>query len=248
MKSLERRLYEAGRADAPRPEAVERAAEAAIREFYASQSRREISYFDFLLTQARTVQKRWWLIQAALLAALWCLLSLPGSARDVRTLTGAVAPLLAVAALPELWKNVSSRSTEVESASYFGLRGIYSARLTLFAVVDLCLLSVFCALALGSRRMVLAALIYELLLPFTVSCCICFSLLCSSRLRSEALAVALCMVYTALWSGVVMRRELYERVSAAVWAVLLLLAAAWLGYCLRRLIKSSENWSEPVWN
>lgn len=250
MTRLDRELYTLGhsRAALPRPEAVERAVDAAKREFYAGAQRQTISYFDFLLMQLRTVQKRWWLIQAGLLFAMWCFLSYPGSMREVRVLADAIAPLFTVAVLPELWKNVSSCSTEIESASYFSLRGIYSARLTLFAAVDLCLLSAFCALSLGTGRMVLETLISELLLPFTVSCCICFSLLCSNRFRSEALAVALCMVYTVLWSGIVMRQELYERVSAPVWALLLALCAAWLIHCVRRTIKNTENWSEPLWN
>lgn len=250
MTRLERELYILGHSGCATPSgtAVERAVCAAKREFYAGAGERTISYFDFLLMQLHTVQKRWWLIQAALLLAMWSILSCPGSVREVRMLADAIAPLFTVAALPELWKNVRSGSTEVETASYFSLRGIYSARLTLFAAVDLCLLSAFCALSLGTGRMVLETLISELLLPFTVSCCICFRVLCSNRCRSEALAVGLCMVYTVLWSGIVIRQELYERVSVPAWALLLLLAGAWLVHCIRKTLKITEKWSEPIWN
>lgn len=249
MTRLERELYNLGRAAPPAPSdgAVERAVSAAKREFYAAAQEETISYFDFLLMQLRTVQKRWWFIQAGLLFALWCLLLDPVRLGAMR-LVDAIAPLFTVTALPELWKNISSDSTEVESASYFSLRGIYSARLTLFAAVDLTLLSIFCALSLGTGRIILELLISELLIPFTVSCCICFCVLCSGRFRSEALAITLCMAYTVLWSGVVLREELYMRVSAPVWALLLLLCAAWLVWCVRRTLNTSTKWSEPLWN
>lgn len=250
MTKLEKELYALGRVPSPAPSdgAVGRAVSAAKREFYAGAREQTISYFDFLLLQLRTVQKRWWFIQAGLLFALWFLLLYPNSFVGTRRLVDAIAPLFTIAALPELWKNVSNDSTEVEGASYFSLRGIYSARLTLFAAVDLTLLSVFSALSLGTGRVLAGLLISELLLPFTVSCCICFSVLCSGRFRSEALAVALCMIYTVLWSGIVMREEVYIRISAPVWALLLLLCAAWLVWCVRRTLNTSMKWSEPVWN
>lgn len=250
MKKLEKKLHALGHVPYPAPSdaAVARAVNAAKREFYAGAREQTISYFDFLLMQVRTVQKRWWFIQAGLLFALWCLLLYPGTLSHTRRLVDAIAPLFTIAALPELWKNVSSDSTEVEGASYFSLRGIYSARLTLFAAVDLTLLSIFCTLALGTGRVLLELLISELLLPFTVSCCICFRVLCSGRFRSEALAIALCMVYTVLWSGIVLREEFYMRISAPVWALLLLLCAAWLVWCVLRTLNSSMKWSEPVWN
>lgn len=250
MTKLEKELHALGHAPSPAPSdaAVARAVSAAKREFYAGTREQTISYFDFLLMQLRTVQKRWWFIQAGLLFALWCLLIYPNGLSGTRRLVDAIAPLFTVAALPELWKNVSSDSTEVEGASYFGLRGIYSARLTLFAAVDLALLSIFSALSLGTGRVLMELLISELLLPFTVSCCLCFSVLCSGRFRSEALAVALCMVFTVLWSGIVLREEFYMRISAPVWALLLLLCAAWLVWCVRRTLNSSMKWSEPLWN
>ncbi|MCM1149648.1 MAG: hypothetical protein NC319_06140 [Butyricicoccus sp.] len=250
MTKLDRELYALGHVPSPAPSdgAVERAVSTAKREFYAGAREQTISYFDFLLMQLRTVQKRWWFIQAGLLFALWCLLPYPKSLPESRRLSTAIAPLFTIAALPELWKNMSSNSTEVEGASYFSLRGIYSARLTLFAAVDMTLLSIFCAFSLSTGRILLELLISELLLPFTVSCCICFRVLCSGRFRSEALAVGLCMVFTVLWSGIVLREELYVRVSMPVWALLLLLCAAWLVWCVRRTLNSSMKWSEPVWN
>ncbi len=106
----------------------------------------------------------------------------------------------------------------------------------------------FSALSLGTGRILMELLISEVLIPFTVSCCICFRVLCSGRFRSEALAVGLCMIFTVLWSGVVLRDELYIRVSVPAWALLLLLCAAWLVWCVRRTLNTSTKWSEPVWN
>lgn len=250
MTRLEQELYALGRANAaqPRSEAVERAVLAAGREFYAAQSRRQISYFDFLLTQMRIIQKRWWLLQAALLAVLWYLLSYGGVLPEIRRVIHAIVPLFTIAAAPELWKNLRCGSTEIEGAAYFTLREIYSARLTVFAAVDLSLLSIFCLLALRFGRIEPLGIILELLLPFTVTCCICFRVLCSRRFRSETLAVALCLLWTALWSNILVREELYSRLSLPVWALLLLLCAAYLGLCISRFLKNTK-WSDNLsWN
>ena len=251
MTRLERELYKLGHSGTPlpRPEAVSRAAEAARQAFYIGQSQRPISYFDFLLTQMRTIQKRWWLMQAALLTALWCIVSQGSGMSETRRLIDAIVPLFTIAAAPELWKNLRSGSMEIEGASYFTLREIYSARLTIFAAVDLSLLSVFCLFSLSLGHMGPVRLISELLLPFTVTCCICFRVLCSRRCRSESLAVALCLLWTALWSSVLLREELYSRISLPVWALLLLLCIAYLSLCVRRTLNNTKKWSEYLsWN
>ena len=134
MTRLERELYKLGHSSTPlpQPEAVSRAVEAARQAFYIGQSQRSISYFDFLLTQMRTIQKRWWLMQAALLTALWCIVSQSSGIPETRRLIDAIVPLFTIAAAPELWKNLRIGSMEIEGTSYFTLREIYSARLTLF--------------------------------------------------------------------------------------------------------------------
>lgn len=63
---------------------------------------------------------------------------------------GAAAPLFALLILPELWKNQSSHTLEIECTTCYSLRQIYGARIFLFALVDITLLSIFSLTAIGS--------------------------------------------------------------------------------------------------
>lgn len=60
--------------------------------------------------------------------------------------------------------------------------------------------------------------------------------------------MALCLLWTTLWSDILVREELYSRLSLPVWALLLLLCAAYLGLCISRLLKNTK-WSDNLsWN
>lgn len=61
---------------------------------------------------------------------------------------GTLAPLFVVLVLPELWKNRSSGALEIECTAYYSLRQIYAARMVLFGLVDLALLTLFFSAAL----------------------------------------------------------------------------------------------------
>ena len=56
---------------------------------------------------------------------------------------GILAPSFVILILPELWKNRSNGAMEVEGATFFSIKNIYAARMLLFGMVDVCLLSVF---------------------------------------------------------------------------------------------------------
>lgn len=250
MTPLERDLYALGNARPEfNPTAISDTVRRAKREYYVNQSEQRLSYFDFLRFQMRTMQKCWWLLQAGLLLFLWCGMEAVSDVPALRRMTTVFMPLFVLAAVPELWKNLREQAIEVENAAYYTLRQIYSARLTVFAVVDLTLLTLFCALAVGTGRIVLAQVLTEFLLPFTVTCCICFRVLCARKYRSEALAMVLCMVWTVLWSRLVLDNDLYARISGPVWAGLLLTAMGYLAVCVRRTLHQTHDWSETVtWN
>lgn len=250
MTPLERGLYALGKS---RPEldrtAVSDAVQRAKREYYVNQSKQRLSYFDFLRFQVRTMQKGWWVLQAGLLLLLWCGMGAVSAVPELRRMTTVFIPLFVIAAVPELWKNLREQAVEVENAAYFTLRQIYSARLTIFALVDLTLLTAFCALSIGTGRIVLAQVLSEFLLPFAVTCCICFRVLCCRKYHSEVLAVVLCMVWTVLWSRLVLNETLYAQISGPIWAGLVLAAMGYLALCVRRTLNQTHDWSESIsWN
>lgn len=252
MTNLERELIalkEAQTFPEPQEEAVQRTVKQSQCNFYVNQATELPSYFDFLHAQAVIMQKRWWMIQAGILIVLWVLMNSLTVERDIQLMTAATMPLFVIVAIPELWKNLRHGATEVENTSYFTLRQIYAARLVLFAGADLLLLTIFCGTAVVYGDFTLMDVISQFLIPCTVTCCICFQVLCSRKYHSEPLAVTLCLLWTALWSRLVLEHHIYDQLSGPVWAGLLLLSVAYLGFCIHRTLKNSNKLIEvTTWN
>ena len=196
--------------------------------FLAGESERTVSHAEFLYQQSSYVKKHWWLIQAVLLFLVCLLLHQTEGALHIRRSLGVAAPLFVILILPELWKNRSYDAMEVEGTTFYTIRQVYAARLTLFAGVDLLLLTAFFCGATYFSRITLWELMIQFLLPFNVACCICFRCLYGGRNQSEALCVLLCSVWCGLWFLVISSETLYDAISVPVWAAMLVLSFAYL--------------------
>lgn len=216
--------------------------------FFASEQQRELSWREFLWIQMRYIQKKWWIFQALLLGGFWCVLEFNEALVDAearRQVLGIAAALFIILIIPEFWKNQSSRSLEIEEASFFSLRQIYAARMMLFAMVDLLFISIFVAAASMTLRVSLADLVIQFLLPAAVTVCICFRILCGKRNLSEGTAIFSCLLWSGIWSAAVLNRSVYQAVSIPVWYFLLAASALYLCMCARRLLKNSnKHWEE----
>lgn len=233
-----------------REQAIQETVQRARAEFYAGEQMRLLSRWEFLLRQSRYVKKQWWILQAALLILLWGILQTADSGILVRRSLGVAAPLFVLLTLPEFWKNRSCNAMEVEGTALYSLRQIYAARLTLFALMDVLLLSLFFLGVQRSGTATLWELLVEFLLPFNVSCCISFSCLYCRRLCSETLCMALCGVWTAFWECLVLQDAWYMALSPAVWAALLAASFSLLCGCV---IYGQRTWRnawevKQIWN
>lgn len=218
--------------------------------FYRSEAAAPLSRFDFLIQQSRYIGKRWWVLQGLLLTLVLLLLHASETPMYLQKCLGVTAPLFAVLALPEFWKNRSCGAMEVECAAYYSLRQIYAARLTLFMGVDFLLISLFLLGVSCLGRLTVWEILISFVLPFNVSCCICFSCLYRAKASSEVLSVLLCMVWTFLWSQIVLAEGIYALVSPLVWAGMLALSFLFLFYSVaagQRNIKKIWE-STPSWN
>ncbi len=248
-----RRLW--GTPAAPEPAPVlqthlERTISAAKEAYCEAEGVRLLTRFEFLMQQSRYIRKRWWVLQGILLfLAGGLLLAMDDSAYMARCL-GALGPAFAVLILPELWRNRNVGSMEVEATAYYNLRQVYAARLTLFAMADSTLLSVFIGVASVAVRIPPFDLATQFLLPFTVACGICFTAFYGRRFRSEGAALLLCGFWILIWVRVVLEGGLYEKIAPPVWCGALALAAAYLFFCVARGQMSLERqWEEePAWN
>ena len=246
---LEKRLRAYGRReDARSSDGIERAIEAARRACCTAAEESRLSYGEFIYQQGRYIRKRWWLLQAAVLLLMYRLMDTAGENEYVRRCMGVLAPLFVLLILPELWKNRCSGAMEVECAALFSLRRVYAARMLLFALMDVFLLSAFFAAAGG--RLGLRGVMVDFMIPFNVTCCICFGTLSSRRVESAHPAMLLGLVWVAAWSLLLSRSAVYDTIAAPVWGALLLLSLSYMVFAVRRAMRECENnWEvKAIWD
>lgn len=233
-----------------RETAIEKTIEASKAAFAAGEAEGALSFEEFLYQQSRYIRKFWWWLQALLLLCAALLMHLSESDFLIRRTLGVAAPLFVVLVLPELWKNRNSDALEVESTTFFTIRQIYAARLTLFAGMDLLLITAFYLGASFFIKITILEFLIQFVLPFNVTCCICFRCLYGGRGSSEALAIVLCSIWTGVWTLVVLSEAIYSAVSVPVWALLLAASFAYLCCTICRgqngIFKNMEV--KPAWN
>ena len=96
--------------------------------------------------------------------------------------------------IPELWKNRSCHCIEIEEPSYYSLRQIYSARMVLFGIVDVFLLTVFCGTMIIGLHMEFTKLLVQFFTAMLVAACICFGTLCNRYITDETVTIILCVL------------------------------------------------------
>ena len=217
--------------------------------FLSGEAEQRVSPGEFLIMQSRLIQKRWWFLQGLLLVVVCLFLCHMETDYLIRRALGLAGPLFMILILPELWKNRNFDAMEVECTTYYTIRSIYAARLTLFAVVDLLLLSAFFTVASVVAQISLWEMLIQFVLPFNVTCCICFRTLYAKRIRSEALAMLLCILWTGVWAMLIMSNSVYSMISVPIWIAAL--AASVLGICYT-LCQGKEKWQQtlevkPLW-
>lgn len=229
---------------------LERTIAASREAFLTGESEHTISHMEFLYQQSRYLKKRWWVMQGLLLLFLYCMLSHMDTDVLLRRSLGLAGPLFVILILPELWKNRSFSAMEVECTTFYPLRAIYAARLTLFAGVDLVLLTAFFLGATCLRKLSLWDMLIQFFLPLNVTCCICFRSLYSRVIHSQSLSLLLCCFWIGLWTMVMLNDGVYYRITLPVWAGLLTASCLYMGYTLCRGQRLWQNTLEvkPQWN
>ncbi len=213
---------------------------ASCKEVYYQQERNHLlSYWEFLWTQLHYTHKRWWALQTVLLVlAMQAIPTMQPYFTRVRTM-GVIGCLFVVLMIPELWRNRESNSTQVEAACFYSLRQIYAARITLFGLVDVALLSLF-SLCLRSMGFTLVEVLSQFLLPVTVTACICFWLLCGKQNWNETVSLAACLLFGAAWWLLLMNEQIYTMIVPGVWAVLFCISLIFLVLAVRRTIRTTN--------
>ena len=230
-----------------RDAAVRRAVERCGDLMAAKEDNTRISYFEFLYGQSRFIKKRWWGLQGLVLLLLWLLLKDSDSAGDMGRIMGILATVFVDMVIPEIWKNQKYSAMEIEGAAFYSLRQICAARILMFAVVDMMMVTVFFAVSVYTVQISAYRMIVDFLIPFNVSGCICFGMLYNRREEMEYVALLMSGIWMVIWTAVVMRDEIYQSIAKPVWAGLLLLSLGYFICCIKKSQNSCENgWEEYI--
>lgn len=204
--------------------------------FINEEAERTLTYRSFLYYQFRLIRKKWWVFQLLVLAALWAIIPAADDILYVWRSMGVGAALFIILIIPELWKNRTSQSMEIETATYFSLKQVYSARIFLFGIVDVAMITIFCAAISVSMRISLTDLLIQFLFPLSVTACICFAVLCSKHFFSESAAVGTCIVWSAIWWFILLNDHIYNAVSIPIWILMLGIAVLFLAFAVYRSV------------
>lgn len=207
------------------------------------QDNRRASYFEFLFEQFKIIKKRWWFLQGGILLLLWILLADSDGGENTERVLGAMSVMFSVMIIPEIWKNKRYFAVEIEKTAFYSLRQICAGRTVLFAGVDLVMISIFFAVSVYTLHISAYRIIIDFLVPFNVSCCICFRLLYSKWTDKEYIPVFLSMVCILIWSSVVSSDSIYQKVSTPIWIGLLIISFGYLVFCIYKSQCNCEiNW------
>lgn len=119
----------------------------------------------------------------------------------------------------------------------FGTR-LNSARILLFAAADLVMITIFFAVSFRTLPISGCRIVINFLIPFNVSCCICFRLLYSRWSEMEYIAVLLSMLCVILWTVIATndfrgedpsgREEYFQHRSGIPWNIGVSSAGLWV--------------------
>lgn len=213
--------------------------------FFLSEQDKMLSYWEFILGQFKLIRKRWWLLQLIVLILLWMVLMSVQDDRYVQRSMGVAASLFVILIIPELWKNRTYESMEIESSSYYSLRQIYAARMLLFGLADILLLTAFMGITVAVLHFDIADLLIQFLFPMTMTACICFRTLSCKQLN-ETSAAALCIVWSCVWLFIVLNDAVYTFITIPLWIFLLIISVIYLGVVIFQTLKRSTNYWEAA--
>ncbi|MDO4345253.1 MAG: hypothetical protein Q4C50_10665 [Eubacteriales bacterium] len=248
--NLEKELKDYGKSIKiiPNEQKVTETIRKSMKVYCLAEQERSLTYWEFLWTQLRLIRKRWWLFQLLLLITVWAVLPTIKTEHFAQRILGVAASLFIILIIPELWKNKTCQSMEIEAASYYSLRQIYAARMLLFGIVDIVLITLFCTSAALAMDILLSQLLVQFLFPMTVTAAICFMVLCSSYPFSETTAMILCIAWSAIWLIVILSEKIYTAITFPLWLTFVGIAFAFLAFAVYRTLHACSNYWEVTVN
>lgn len=205
--------------------------------FMKRESTRMLPYHSFLFSQLLMIKKYWWGVQFLILCAAWYIMATEDAASVIRREVGVLSILFVVSIIPELWRNLTDKCIEIEMASYFSLKNIYAARLLIFGIVDSVVISIFACSAYLMLDITVTDIIFQFLIPMTVTAGICFLVLCGKR-RGMGGSVGICLVMCIFWYKICGSDAVYRTIAPVVLIGIFAVSCIFLTYTGVRLLKN----------
>ena len=183
-----------------------------------------------------------------ILLSLWIVLSTMQNEVYTKKSMGAASSLFVILMIPELWKNRSCGCMEIEAASYYSLRQVYAARMWLFGITDILLITLFLRTASVRLHFELWELMIQFLFPLCVTAGICFGILCSRHMFSETTAMILCIIWSMAWLFLILDENIYAEITIPVWCALLGLAMLFAAASVYRFLRNCNEYLEVPLN
>lgn len=209
--------------------------------FYHSQELKSISFIEFLRIQMMYIKKIYWLMQFIILFGYWLIIYMVGNSEQLERNMGIMSCMFVILMVPEFWKNISNKTVELENTAYYSIRQIYSARMLLFGMADTLILTAFCGMVSLTTMITVEQIIIQFFLPLNVNCCICCRILRNRKYDSEYFAILASIVWSVLWSSIVMNDAIYKVISKPVWAVCIVLTVIYFTYSVVMLFRDSRR-------
>ena len=232
----------------PNEQRIEETIKKSIDAFCFTEQERLLTYWGFLWAQFKLIRKRWWFFQFLLLFVLWISLPSLGNGQLTQRAMGIMASLFVILIIPELWKNQTYQAMEIEGTSVYSLRQIYAARMLLFGIVDIVLITLFCGFSSVVWNVTFSQLVVQFVIPMIITSCICFRILCSKYPFGETFAVMMCILWSAVWVLVVLNETIYALLAFPLWIAILGIAIAILMFTIYQTIYRCNNYWEVYSN
>lgn len=212
--------------------------------FLLKEQEYSVHYFEFLMAQFRLIRKRWWVLQTLMLCLASIILPYVQSRIAMLRILGVLGVIFVVLVIPEFWKNKHYDCMQVEGTCLYSLRQIYAARMIWFGMVDMFVLTFFCAIISGTLGFQAAELLVQFLFPVLVAACICFGTLCSNRLANEGTAISGCLLWSVIWCFIILNEAVYSAITVPVWFVLFVFFMVFLAGAVYKTIYACNGYWE----
>lgn len=207
---------------------------------YSKQQKR-ISYMEFINSQSKYLDKRWWLIQLLLVTLTSFLLKDSYDILYMKKVLTIGAPLFVILILPEIWKNKNSNSLVIESSTYYSIRDIYFARILWYITIDLFFITLFYFFC----NITFKEFIINFMVPVNICGSICFLCVTNNKYKYEHV-ILFFIIWTVIWLKLIEDLKIYYIFIKPFWIFYFIFSIIFLLFSISKVLQSNYTVNEEA--